>query len=118
MAFDEARARNGQPAFRPWLVIGCVVVASVGLDFVLGLRLRTPRIFGDELIYWELGRSFAWTGHFAVRGVVNPGYGFGYPALLAVAQRATSSQAQAYDVARILDAIAFSLAAVPGYALA
>ena len=99
------------------LAVGGLVVAAIGIDFVLGLPFGTPRIFGDELIYWEMGRSFAWTGHFAVRGAANPGYGVGYPALLSVLQRLSSTQAQAYAVAgssirRLL------LAAVPVYCLA
>ncbi len=87
-------------------------------DWLLALPVRIPRIFGDELIYWELSRGFAWTGHFTVRGGAAPGYGVVYPALLGLAQRVGGSQVAAYAVAQALNAVIFSLAAVPVYALA
>ena len=66
---------------------------------LLAVPIRTPRIFGDELIYWQLARGFAWTGHFTVRGGAAPRYGVVYPALLAAAQRIGSDQTSAYAIA-------------------
>jgi Dolichyl-phosphate-mannose-protein mannosyltransferase len=101
---------------RPRLV---AVVAGCSLvNGLLALPITRPRIFGDELIYWELSRSFAWTGHFTVRGGAAPQYGVVYPALLAVAQRIGRDQATAYAIAQGLNAVVFSLTAVPAYAIA
>lgn len=102
----------------PWLYLGGLVSASTCFDFVAGIPFRVPRIFGDELIYWELSRSLAWTGHFTVRGMGTSGYGVAYPALLAVVQRLVGDETQVYAVARIVGAVMFSLAAVPVFALA
>jgi hypothetical protein len=94
------------------------VAAGTALNGLLAVPIRTPRIFGDELIYWQLARGFAWTGHFTVRGGAAPRYGVVYPALLAIAQRLGSDQASAYVIAQGLNAVIFSLTAVPVYAIA
>ncbi len=85
---------------------------------LLAVPIRTPRIFGDELIYWQLARGFAWTGHFTVRGGGTPRYGPLYPALLAAAQRIGGDQTTAYVAAQGMNAVIFSLTAVPVYAIA
>ena len=95
-----------------------VVAAAASFGQVLALRIKAPRIFGDELIYWELARGFAWTGHFTVRGGAAPRYGTAYPALIALAQRLGGNQTAAFAVAKGLNAVAFSLAAVPVYLIA
>jgi hypothetical protein len=100
----------------PWLA--AIVAGSSLLHGLLVVPIRRPHIFGDELIYWELSRGFAWTGHFTVRGGKAPEYGAVYPALLAVAQRIGHDQATAYALAQGLNTVAFSLTAVPAYAIA
>jgi hypothetical protein len=94
------------------------VAGGAAFSSLLALPIRTPRISGDELIYWQLARGFAWTGHFTVRGGAAPRYGVVYPALLAVAQRVGSDQGSAYLIAQGLNAVIFSLTAVPAYAIA
>lgn len=105
-------------AGRPWPALTAVVVAGAVLNGLLAVPIRRPRIFGDELIYWELARAFAWTGHFTVRGGSAPRYGIVYPALVAVAQRLGTDQHSAYAIAQGLNAVLFALAAVPTYAIA
>jgi len=95
-----------------------VVVGAVVLDLVLAIPIDRPRIFGDELIYWELGRAFAWTGHFTVRGGSSPHYGIVYPALVAIAQRLGGTQTTAYRLAQGLNSLVFALTAVPAYLIA
>jgi hypothetical protein len=127
MALGAGRGRvNGKAEAAGWgrLVVGAwprlaAVVAGCSLVHgLLALPIRRPHIFGDELIYWELSRGFAWTGHFTVRGGAAPRYGVVYPALLAVAQRIGHDQAAAYAIAQGLNAVVFSLTAVPAYAIA
>lgn len=103
---------------RAGLPLAAVVLGGALLDGLLALPIRRPRIFGDELIYWLLARAFAWSGTFTLRGGSGPRYGVVYPALIAVAQRIGSDQQTAYAVAQGLNAILFSLAAVPAYAIA
>jgi dolichyl-phosphate-mannose-protein mannosyltransferase len=100
------------------LPLAAVVLGSALLDGMLAIPIRRPRIFGDELIYWLLGRSLAWSESFTLRGVAAPRYGVVYPAALAVAQRIGSDQETAYGVAQGVNAVLFSLAAVPAYAIA
>jgi hypothetical protein len=103
---------------RAWPQLTAVVAGGAVFNCLLAVPIRTPRIFGDELIYWQLARGFAWTGHFTVRGGAAPRYGVLYPGLLAAAQRIGGDQTTAYVVAQGLNAVIFSLAAVPVYAIA
>src|SRR5438552_19097008 len=99
MHVAAAEPRLFVSSIRSHLPLGAVVVGAAAFQFVLGLPMRVPRIFGDELIYWELSRSFAWTGHFAIRGGSEPGYGVVYPALISVAHRLSQSETGAYVIA-------------------
>lgn len=98
--------------------LAAVVAGGAVFNGLLAVPIRTPRIFGDELIYWQLARGFAWTGHFTVRGGAAPRYGVLYPALLAAAQRIGGDQTTAFVVAQGMNAVIFSLTAVPVYAIA
>jgi hypothetical protein len=103
---------------RVWPQLTAVVAGGTVFNCLLAIPIRTPRIFGDELIYWQLARGFAWTGHFTVRGGATPRYGVLYPALLAVAQRVGGDQTTAFVISQGLNALMFSLTAVPVYAIA
>ena len=100
------------------VLVATVVLAAVGWQWVLGGMIRVPTIFGDELIYWEMSRAFAATGHFAVRGGGHPGYGIGYPALISVAHLLSPTETGAYVVGRVINSALFSLAAIPAYSIA
>jgi hypothetical protein len=102
----------------PWVVLAAIVVASAVFRIVLGRQVVGPWIMVDELIYSELAKSFAATGHFEVRGVASNGYGFVYPVLIAPAWRLFGSVPTAYDVAKAINAVTMSLAAAPAYFLA
>ena len=99
----------------PWPRLAAIVAGAAVFNGLLAIPIRNPRIFGDELIYWQLSRGFAWTGHFVVRGGSAPRYGLIYPALLAAAQRIGGDQATAYVLAQGLNAVVFSLTAIPVY---
>jgi hypothetical protein len=102
----------------PWPQVCGIVAAAALLGGLLAVPIRRPRIFGDELIYWELARAFAWTGHFTVRGGAAPRYGYVYPAVLAAAQRLGGDERTAYAIAQGLNALIFALAAIPAYLIA
>jgi Dolichyl-phosphate-mannose-protein mannosyltransferase len=104
--------------WRTWPQLLAVVAGAAVVNGLLAVPIRRPRVFGDELIYWQLSRGFAWTGHFVVRGGAAPRYGIVYPAVLAAAQRLGSDQTAAYAIAQGLNAVMFSLTAVPVYFIA
>jgi hypothetical protein len=113
---------SAQPGCRlqahAWPQLGAVVVGAALFNGLLAVPIRRPRIFGDELIYWQLSRGLAWAGEFTTRGRAAPRYGVVYPALLAAAQRIGSDQTTAYAIAKGLNVVIFSLTAVPAYLIA
>jgi len=115
-AVAAVRARAlGVPA---WLWLGAVVVCSAGVRIALGRQIVAPWIMVDELVYSELAKSLAATGHFDIRGVPSNGYGFVYPALIAPAWKLFGAMPTVYAAAKAIDAVVMSLAAVPAYFLA
>src|SRR4029077_3361405 len=102
-------------ALPAWVWLTGIVVVSIAVRAVLAHRIVAPWIMVDELVYSELGKSFAAHGHFLVRGVPSHGYGFVYPVLIAPAWRIFSSVPHAYLAAKIVNAVIMSLAAVPAY---
>jgi Dolichyl-phosphate-mannose-protein mannosyltransferase len=99
-----------------WLVaiVGCSAVARI----LLTRQIVAPWIMVDELVYSELAKSFAATGHFEIRGVPTSGYGFVYPMLIAPAWRLFGPVPHAYAVAKGINAVVVSLTAIPAYLLA
>jgi len=77
-----------------------------------------PWIMVDELVYSELAKSFAASGHFLVRGQHSGSYGFVYPILISPAYRLYASVPQAYAAAKTINSVLMSLTAVPTYFLA
>jgi hypothetical protein len=105
------------PLRRTALLLGALIFFGTSVGFALGLVFRMPRFLGDELIYWDLSRSVASSGDFAVRG--HPaGFGVLYPVLLAPVQRVASTPATAYSLARLVGSLAFASTVVPTYFLA
>ncbi|MFZ1880926.1 MAG: glycosyltransferase family 39 protein [Gaiellaceae bacterium] len=102
----------------PGLWLGAIVAASAGVRIALAHRVVAPWIMVDELIYSDLAKSFAAHGHFLVRGVPSNGYGFVYPVLIAPAFALFGAVPRAYAVAKDINAVVMSLAAVPAYLLA
>ena len=51
-----------------WVWVGGLVVVSAGIRYALARRIVAPWIMVDELVYSELAKSFADTGHFLLRG--------------------------------------------------
>lgn len=101
-----------------WAWLATIVVLSVALRVALAGRTASPWIMVDELIYSELGKSVASSGDFLVREVPSTGYGFVYPVLIAPAFGLFDSVPAAYHAAKVINAVAMSLTAVPVYFLA
>jgi hypothetical protein len=81
-----------------------------------GSRVEAPILLCDEFIYAELAQSFAEEGRLLLRG--EPSYrSLLYPVLLAPAWLASSVET-AYELAKAINAVLLTAAAVPVYAWA
>jgi hypothetical protein len=101
-----------------WAWVAGLVVVSAGIRYALARRIVAPWIMVDELIYSELGKSFAVGGRFLLRGQSTAAYGIVYPALISPAWALFDRIPQAYAAAKAINSVAVSLAAVPAYLLA
>jgi glycosyltransferase involved in cell wall biosynthesis len=127
---DVGLARNGRPAPAPppkrsrlarvpvWAWLAGLVVLSAVFRYGLSRRVVAPWIMVDELIYSELAKSFAQTGHFLIRDVHHGAYGVVYPVLIAPAWRVFGSVQDAYAAAKTIGSVLMSLTAIPVYFLA
>ena len=101
-----------------WAWVTILVVVSAGIRYALSRQAVAPWIMVDELIYSELAKSFAATGHFLIRGQQTAAYGIVYPLLLAPAWWVYKSVPDAYAAAKAINSVVMSLAAIPAYLLA
>jgi glycosyltransferase involved in cell wall biosynthesis len=127
---DLGLARNGRPEPGPapkpgwfarvpvWAWLAGLVVLSSLFRYALSRRVVAPWIMVDELIYSELAKSFASTGHFLIRDVHHGAYGVVYPLLIAPAWRLFGSVSDAYALAKAIGSVLMSLTAIPVYFLA
>ena len=106
-------------ALPAWAWLAAIVALSAGIRFVLARGMVAPWIMVDELVYSELAKSFAASGHLEIRGVPSGGsYGFVYPLLISPAYRLFDAVPDAYAAAKAINSVVMSLAAVPAYLLA
>ncbi len=91
MEAAATRARSGSLALvravPAWAWLTGIVAVSTVVRFVLARHVVAPWIMVDEIIYSELAKSFAASGHFLVRDQPSAVYGFVYPVLIAPAWR-------------------------------
>jgi Dolichyl-phosphate-mannose-protein mannosyltransferase len=113
------RVRAFARAVPAWAWLAAIVAVSAAIRFVLARGMVAPWIMVDELVYSELAKSFAASGHFEIRGVPAGGsYGFVYPLLISPAYWLFDSVPDAYVAAKAINSVVMSLAAVPAYFLA
>jgi Dolichyl-phosphate-mannose-protein mannosyltransferase len=101
-----------------WAWLTALVVASSVVRFAFARHMVGPWIMIDEIVYSELAKSFASTGHFSVREVPTTGYGVVYPILISPAYVLFRSIPTVYTAIKAIDSLLMSLAAVPAYVLA
>jgi hypothetical protein len=94
------------------------VLVSWALRFLFARHMIGPWIMVDEIVYSELAKSFAATGHFAVRETPTSGYGIVYPILISPAYRLFSSIPTVYTGIKVINSLLMSLTAVPAYLIA
>ena len=115
-------AAAGRPSqilrmFPIWAWLGVLYAASVTAQLTLGLRVSSPWIMVDELVYSDMARSLATNGHFLIRGV-HGDYGFVYPLLISPSYKAFGPMSDVYQWARVINALVMSSAVLPAYLLA
>jgi len=115
---DLAGARDLAAAVPATAWLGLIVAVSALWQLAFTRGIAAPWVFGDELVYSEFAKSFAATGDFAVREVPSGGLGPLYPILVAPAWALFEHIPTAYAAAKAINALLFSLTAVPAYLLA
>ena len=100
-----------------WAWLGALYVVAVTIQLALGLRVVSPWIMVDELVYSDMARSFANTGHFLIRGA-HANYGPVYSLLLSPAYALFGSISDVYEWARLFNALAMCSVVFPAYLLA
>ena len=100
-----------------WVWLFALYSISVVVLLTLGLRIKSPWIMVDELVYSDTARSLADGAGFTVHGV-HAGYGYVYPLFLSLPYLFASHVSDAYDWARVLNAFLMCSAVFPAYLLA
>lgn len=107
-----ARAPRRVPA--PAIAVAALVVVSTAARFAAAQAFTTPWIAPDEMVYGLIGESLWSEGTLEIRGLPTPYYSLLAPALLG-APLAALDLADGIQWARLLQALAASLVAVPTY---
>lgn len=96
------------------LILAGMVVVAIVVRALLARQIPTPWIMIDELLYSELAKSFADRGELLIRELPYGRLSLLYPVLIAPAWLADSIST-AYGLAKTINAVLMSLAAVPVY---
>jgi hypothetical protein len=102
----------------PVISLAAVVGISTCVRVGLALRVPSPWILPDEIVYSELAKSIAAGERPSVRGVPVSGWGEVYPTLISPAWLVAENLFAAYHAALVINSFVMSLAAVPAYFLA
>jgi hypothetical protein len=108
------RIRELDPAIAGSVGLLVMVLASFGGRLWLAWRVPTPWIMVDELIYSEMAKSLAASGHFLIRGGASGISSVGYPFLISPGWL-FGPVATAYGIAKAVNAVLVSLTAIPTY---
>ena len=95
-----------------------IVGVAAAFRIVVNAGASLPRVFGDELIYSNLAKSFAATGSLLLRGVEDNGHSILYPILISPLYAVADNGVAAFDAIQVVNAVLMSLTAVPAYFLA
>ena len=99
---------------RATLLLAGLVVASTAIRFAVAQAFTTPWIASDEMVYGMVGESLWSHGTLTLRGLPSPYYSLLTPALIG-APLAVLDLGDGIQWARVLQALAMSLVAVPTY---
>jgi hypothetical protein len=110
---DRATAFARSSAAAPVALV-VMMLASVIARVWLARAVKTPWILVDEFLYSEQAKSFAESGHYAIRGAEGTIVSYLYPALISPAWLADSMRTT-YGLAKAINAVLMTLAAIPVY---
>jgi glycosyltransferase involved in cell wall biosynthesis len=105
------------PTLPAWLWLGALYAVAVAVTLTLALRVKTPWIMVDELVYSDTARSVADGAGFTIRGHA-AGYGYVYPLLLSIAYAVADRMTDVYALARVLNALLMCSVVLPVYLIA
>src|SRR5215212_1231406 len=111
---ERLRVTVRNPPRAAALTLVFVVVVSIGARIWLAGKIATPWIMVDELLYSEMAKSFASTGHFLIRGAPSGIGNVAYPALISPAWL-FHPMSTTYGLAKAINAVAMTVAVVPLY---
>ena len=100
-----------------WAWLSSLYAVAVVVQLALALRVVSPWIMVDELVYSDMARSFADTGHFLLRDV-HANYGFVYPLLLSPVYALFGSMIDVYQWSRVVNALVICSVVFPTFLLA
>ena len=109
------RSALGPLISRPALAVAGLVVASTVIRFAAAQAFTTPWIAPDEMVYGMLGEGLWSHGTLTLRTFASPYYSLLTPALIGAPLAALDDLADGIQWARVLQALAMSLVAVPTY---
>jgi len=119
LAPERARVAStpADPVRTAWLPLVALYVGAVAYHAIQSLGHRTPAVFTDELLFTKLAQSVAAGDGFVLRGET-----YFFPAPVAVLIQAAAwlvpNAETAYEVAKLLNALAMAAAVFPAYWLA
>jgi hypothetical protein len=111
---ERLRVTVRNPPRAAALALAVLVVVSIGVRIWLTRKIATPWIMTDELLYSEMAKSFASTGHFLVRGTPSGIGNVAYPALISPAWL-FHSMSTTYGLAKAINVILITATVVPLY---
>jgi Dolichyl-phosphate-mannose-protein mannosyltransferase len=113
-----AAASRGMRTRGPvWAWVTGLYAVAVAVQLALALRVTSPWIMVDELVWSDMARSFAATGHFLIRGA-HAHYGVVYPLLLSPVYAAVGPMADVHRWAQVVNVLVMCSAVAPAYLLA
>jgi hypothetical protein len=107
----------GRGTLRHTVALACVVVAAFAAYALLARGIDAPRAFSDELLYMEVGAAIADGEGPSIRGEEYQ-HARLYAYLLGALLWVVPDREDAYEAAKLLNALLIALAAVPIYLLA
>jgi hypothetical protein len=108
----ESLARN--PGRTAAVALVGMLLAAVAIRLWLSREITTPWIMIDELLYSEMAKSFATSGHFLVRDAPTSLNNVVYPALISPAWLA-HPMGTTYGIAKAINVVVMTSTAIPLY---
>jgi glycosyltransferase involved in cell wall biosynthesis len=111
------RSSSRLPDVPLWLWLGALYAVAVTVLLTLALRVKSPWIMVDELVYSDTARSLADGAGYTIRGS-SAGYGYVYPTLLAIPYALFERITDAYAFARVVNALVMASVVFPVFLVA